>query len=107
MLLVDLLWVLVQPQAEAQNVSDEEFGRSLAGDAIDRATKAFLDALVAFFPAQKRRLLEHALAKLRKLEAAAVEHGVKAFDSGFLDRKLEAALQSVYADAADLPPAAD
>ena len=48
-LLVDIHWVLVQDQARTLNVTDEQFGTALAGDAIEAATKAFLDELVDFF----------------------------------------------------------
>lgn len=51
-LLVDILWVLVQDQARTLNVTDEQFGTALAGDAIESATKAFLDELVDFSPAR-------------------------------------------------------
>ena len=45
-LLVDILWVCVEEEAKAAGVTDEQFGRSLAGDAIEDATRAFLDELV-------------------------------------------------------------
>ena len=44
-LLVDILWVLVEEQAKAINVTDEQFGAALAGESIENATRAFLDAL--------------------------------------------------------------
>ena len=53
-LLVDILWVCVEEEAKAAGVTDEQFGRSLAGDAIEDATRAFLDELVDFFPGAKR-----------------------------------------------------
>ena len=49
-LLVDILWVLVEAKAKELGVSDVDFGRSLAGAAIEEATKAFLDELVDFVP---------------------------------------------------------
>ena len=49
-LLVDILWVLVEAEAKEQGVSDVDFGSSLAGAAIEEATRAFLDELVDFFP---------------------------------------------------------
>lgn len=49
-LLVDILWVLVEEQAKAINVTDEQFGAALAGESIENATKAFLDELVDFSP---------------------------------------------------------
>ena len=54
-LLVDILWVLCEEQAKVLNVTDVAFGSALAGDAIEDATKAFLDELVDFFPEMRRR----------------------------------------------------
>lgn len=61
-LLVDVLYVLVRDQAAAANVTDEEFGRGLAGDALDQASKALLAELAAFFP---NRLQREALLRLQ------------------------------------------
>jgi len=48
--LVDVLYALVKDDADRQNVTDEDFGRSIFGDAIEEATTAFMAALVDFFP---------------------------------------------------------
>ena len=47
-LLCNLLYVTVKEQADAQKVSDEEFGRGLSGDTLNDATRAFLQ-----FPASE------------------------------------------------------
>ena len=39
-LLCDILFALVQPEAQAKNISDEDFGKSLGGDVLDHATSA-------------------------------------------------------------------
>lgn len=54
-LLVDIIYVVCEPQARDRNVSDEDFGEALAGDAIAGATKALLDSLVSFSPSPKDR----------------------------------------------------
>jgi len=54
-LLVDVLYVICREQAERLNVSDVQFGESLAGQAIADATKALLDEIVDFFPDAGRR----------------------------------------------------
>lgn len=48
--LVDTLYVLCRKQADERGVSDEDFGRAMAGDAIEDATEAFVEALVFFTP---------------------------------------------------------
>src|SRR5690606_30386907 len=44
-LLCDILFALVKPEADAKNVTDEDFGRALGGDALDHATTALLEGL--------------------------------------------------------------
>lgn len=51
----DVLFTIVEPQAKAAGVSPESFGQALAGDAIEAATLAFLDALRAFTPNPRDR----------------------------------------------------
>ena len=48
-LLCDVLFVLVKPQADAQGVTDEQFGQALGGEAIAAAYPAFWEELVDFF----------------------------------------------------------
>ena len=54
-LLVDVLYVVCKDQTETAGVTDEQFGRAMAGDAIDGATKAFLDELADFTPSPRDR----------------------------------------------------
>ncbi|MBW7934986.1 MAG: hypothetical protein H3C62_15535, partial [Gemmatimonadaceae bacterium] len=39
-LLCDVVYAVCKPEADARSVSDEDFGRAMAGDAIEQATKA-------------------------------------------------------------------
>lgn len=48
--LVDVLYVLCKDEADKLGVSDEDFGRGLGGDSLERATAAFLEELTDFFP---------------------------------------------------------
>jgi hypothetical protein len=67
MKLADVLWAIVQPQAQQRDVSPEQFGQALAGETIDRATAALIDELVDFFPAHRRGPMRAARAKLATL----------------------------------------
>ena len=60
---VDVLYCLCKEEADAKNVSDEDFGRAMFGDALHRAIDAFLEELVDFFPDPRAR------SNLRKLLA--------------------------------------
>ena len=94
-LLCDILFALVQPEAEAKQVTDEDFGRALGGDVLDFATTALLEELVDFFPSGKRTVFRKALEKLKKLEGIALETATKRLESDELERKMTAALKNL------------
>jgi hypothetical protein len=87
-LLVDVLYVLCQPQAQAQNVSDEQFGEALWGESLDRAIDAFLEALTDFFPQARRGVLRDLLAKWRALETKAAQAATTRINGDLGDRLL-------------------
>lgn len=58
-LLADVLYVVCLPQADERGVSDEEFGRALAGDAIEEASEGLLRAVCDFFPNRVQRAVRH------------------------------------------------
>lgn len=78
--LCDCLWALCSDQAEKDGVTETEFFDAMAGDAIDSATVAMLDDLVAFFPNAKRALLENLLRKLRTVQTLAINHAGELLD---------------------------
>ena len=93
-LLVDILWVLVQDQARTLNVTDEQFGTALAGDAIENATKAFLDELVDFFPGAKRLFLQKAVGLARKFGGEWNETLKKALEDPELESRVRESMNS-------------
>ena len=96
-LLVDILWVLVEEQAKAINVTDEQFGTALAGESIENATKAFLDELVDFFPGARRLFLKKAVGLARKY-AGEMETALKTvLESPELEERLKTELRSATA----------
>jgi hypothetical protein len=96
-LLCDILYAVCKPEADPRNISDEDFGRGMAGDAIDAGTTALLEELVDFFPQAKRRVLDQALRKLRTLEARVIDLASKRLDSPEIDALLEKAMDSAGA----------
>ncbi|MFH1022129.1 MAG: hypothetical protein V1809_01930 [Planctomycetota bacterium] len=91
-LLCDVIFALVKPEADAKGITDEDFGRAMAGDVVEQATTAFLEALTDFFPQGKRRLLQKALGKLKAWETKALDVAEKRLESPELEQKLDAAL---------------
>ena len=93
-LLCDVIYAVCKCEADAKGISDEDFGRSMAGDAIDLATTALLEELCDFFPQGRRRLLRKALEKLRKLESMALTAAEDRLDSPELERQMQEMIQS-------------
>lgn len=53
--LADVLYCLVKDETDAKQITDEDFGRGLAGDAITMAADAFVEELIDFFPDARAR----------------------------------------------------
>ena len=83
-LLVNVLYLVCKEQADALGVSDRDFGRAMAGDAIAHGTEALLEAVVNFTPNPKDR------ERLRKARGMVEVWTEKANE--VLDRELETAL---------------
>jgi hypothetical protein len=84
-LLCDVLCAVCRPEAERLGVTDEDFGRAMAGDAIDHATQALLEELVSFCPNPRDRK------RLRKFVTTMWTTMEKARD--ILERKLDERLE--------------
>lgn len=73
--LTDVLYCLCKQEADARQVSDEEFGRAMAGDAITLAADAFVEELIDFFPdARTRANLRKVVAAGRKVRDRLLDH---------------------------------
>ena len=88
-LLCDVIYAACKAEADAQEISDQDFGAAMAGNAIDAATTALLEELVDFFPSARRGLLRKALATLHRLEAQVVQAAGKVLDGDTLDKAIE------------------
>lgn len=73
--LADVLYCLCKDEADAKQITDEDFGRALAGDAITLAADAFVEELIDFFPdARARASLTKVLAAGRKVRDKLLVH---------------------------------
>ena len=79
-LLCDIVYVLCKEQADGLKITDEDFGRRMAGDTIQAATDAFLDEVIDFFPGSRRELLKKALRQSRGLDLRMVAAAEKKLD---------------------------
>jgi hypothetical protein len=53
--LVDVLYCLCKQQADAKNISDEQFGEGMAGDCLGFAKNTLVEELKSFFPSLEER----------------------------------------------------
>jgi hypothetical protein len=80
--LADVLYCLCKDQAEKQSITDEEFGRALAGDAITLAADAFVEELIDFFPDARARVsLRKAIEAGKAVRDKVLNHAEKILDS--------------------------
>jgi len=78
-LLCDVVFAILKPQAEAAGVTDEQFGAALGGDAILAAQTAFYEEMVDFFQKLGRADLAKAVEAQRRiieLEIRRMEVGI-------------------------------
>lgn len=95
-LLCDVIYAVCKPQADQRSVSDEDFGRSMAGDAIEHATTALLEELVSFCPSPRdRKNLGRVLEATRELMDRARDLIEQRLDAGVLEQVGEQALQTL------------
>ena len=94
-LLVDVLYAVCKPEADAKGVSDEEFGQAMSGDAIEMATTALLDEVIDFFPETKRKVFRKILDATRRFENRGKKALQTLFDDPALDGKIDAALEQL------------
>lgn len=94
-MLADVLYCLCKEEADARNVSDEDFGRAMFGDAIHQATEAFLEELIDFFPDPKvRRSLRKIIAESRKVRSRMLDRAEQVLESFDADREANRLLRS-------------
>jgi hypothetical protein len=82
MRLVDVVFALVHEQAKTAKVTDEDFAEGMAGDAIQQAAEALMQALTDFFPSQNLRVvMSRAREKGKELEQLLAERDLARLDS--------------------------
>ena len=91
--LCDVLYTICEDQIETAGLTPEQFGEGRAGDSIDAATDAFLDALVAFSPKKKRAILRGVLDKMHSAEDLALSRALEYLESDQFERQIDDALK--------------
>ncbi len=103
-LLCDVVYAVCKREADARGVSDEDFGRSMAGDAIEHATKALLEDLVGFSPSPRDRAnLKRVLETTWTVMDRARDLVEQRLESGELEKVVEQALATAGSSSGAAP----
>lgn len=107
LLLCDVVWNLIKPQADkavvtqaekdagAKSVTAEVWMDRMGGDAIGDASKALLDELVDFSPPPRRALLKQIMEKAMQLQDKQLAEATRVINDGTLDKALMGGTGSV------------
>ena len=93
-LVCDVLFAVVKPQADERQESDGDFGKALSGDVIDVATTALLEELIDFFPSRRRAILRQAWEKVVKVKSRLDDQADERARTLLADPKLEEQLMA-------------
>lgn len=116
-LVCDIAYALVKPQCDEKGIGDEEFGRAIAGDVLDKVLDCILEETVDFFPQARRAVLKKVLEKSQAFAQKASALMTARLAAGELDtaidalldlelKKLEAAPTTGTGSASSLPASA-
>lgn len=90
--LVNVLWDLVEAQAQREGIDAESFGKSLNGDALAAALDAIQAAVVGFTRPDRRELVRQIQAKASQITAKMIAKAAAEISSERTDARLDAAL---------------
>ncbi len=102
-LLVDVLYSVCKEEADSKGVSDEEFGRGMAGDAIELASAALLDEIIDFFPETKRKVFRKILDATRRFETKSKKALADLLADPALDGRIDTALEQLTTSSSNSP----
>jgi len=92
-LLCDVVYAVLKPDADSAQVSDVDFGRAMGGDCLEHATSALLEELADFFPSSKRKVLRLALSKMKDVDARIAALAEKKLSSPLLNERINQLLE--------------
>jgi len=70
----EILWAILEPQANEKNISRDSFLDGLRGDALEEAAQAMEAELIDFFPKRHRQMVQLMAEKYDELTVAMVAH---------------------------------
>jgi hypothetical protein len=98
LLMCDVIWSLIKPQAETLGVNVDQWCGRMGGDALDKAGKALLDELIDFSPPPRRALLKQIMEKAVQMQERSIQEATRVINDGTLDK-----LMGTTSSASDTP----
>ncbi len=89
LLLCDVIYCLVKPQADEAGITDEMFGRALGPDAILSAVDAFYAELIDFFRLRGRADRAKAVASQKKMIELATQRAAQTLENLDIDSEMD------------------
>lgn len=99
-LLCDVIYALVKPQADAAGVKDGDFAAALGGDAVMAAQTAFYEELADFFRKLGRTDLARAIDAQRRM----IDLAVQRIETRIEKLDIEAAVESTLGESSTSSP---
>lgn len=88
-LLCNTLAAICRPEMQRLTITDEDFAEGLAGDVIDQAAAALVDAIVYFFRLRHGGIVAKIATKKKEVEALALKAVDRFIDSGEIEKKVQ------------------
>jgi len=93
--LVDLIYVICQPQADRLKITDEDFGRLFShGEIIQQAGNALQEAIIDFFPEPRKGLVKAIFGKTTQIRAAMAKKALTTIQNPEFDKAVDRLLKS-------------
>lgn len=94
-LLIDTLYCICKPQADALGISDVEFGESFSGEEAGKALNALVEETINFFQEPKRTLLTKIYTKVNNKETEIQQKAMEVLESQEFENKLDSLLSKL------------
>lgn len=100
-MIANIAYAMIQPQAVEKNVSDEDFGRALDVEVIERIYDCIMEEAIDFFckgpkQASKKKALQKMLEKSRAFAEKARTLAEGRIETGELDRAIDEVLEAEW-----------
>jgi hypothetical protein len=93
-LFVDVLYAICKPEADARNLTDEQFGQAMSGDVLLAAEEALAESLFSISHPSRRQAARTAWEKAKQLRERASELAVVRLNDPAIERRFEEILNA-------------